>query len=135
MAYLFTKDLETGNTLIDTQHKQLFDAINKLLDACAKGMGRSEIEETLDFLSKYVYTHFHDEEQLQQKYKYPDYIAHKKYHDEYKETIKAIAEELKRDGASIIMVSKVNTLIASWLINHIKRQDTKLAAHIRSVGE
>ena len=28
MAYQMTKDLETGNTLIDTEHRQLFDAIN-----------------------------------------------------------------------------------------------------------
>ena len=33
MAYQMTKDLETGNTLIDTEHRQLFDAINGLLEA------------------------------------------------------------------------------------------------------
>ena len=35
MAYQFTKDLETGNALIDSQHKQLIQAINDLLDACS----------------------------------------------------------------------------------------------------
>ncbi|MEG0542614.1 MAG: hemerythrin, partial [Angelakisella sp.] len=33
MAYQFTKDLETGNPTIDTQHKQLIQAINDLLTA------------------------------------------------------------------------------------------------------
>ena len=33
--YKITKDLETGNQLIDTQHVQLFDAVNNLLDACS----------------------------------------------------------------------------------------------------
>ena len=36
MRYELTKDLLTGNALIDSEHKQLFDAINALLDACAQ---------------------------------------------------------------------------------------------------
>ncbi len=35
MAYVFTKDLETGNQLIDSEHRQLIDAINNLLTACS----------------------------------------------------------------------------------------------------
>ena len=37
MAYQFTKDLETGNRTIDSQHQQLIAAVNALLDACSKG--------------------------------------------------------------------------------------------------
>ena len=36
MRYELTQDLLTGNNLIDTEHKQLFAAINDLLDACAQ---------------------------------------------------------------------------------------------------
>ena len=35
MTYQITPDLLTGNTIIDGEHRQLFDAINALLDACA----------------------------------------------------------------------------------------------------
>ena len=35
MKYELTSDLMTGNSLIDAEHKQLFDAINDLMDACA----------------------------------------------------------------------------------------------------
>lgn len=35
--YEFTKRLETGNSIIDTEHKELILAVNKLLDACSKG--------------------------------------------------------------------------------------------------
>lgn len=33
MAYIWNKDLETGNAMIDQQHKQLIQCINDLLDA------------------------------------------------------------------------------------------------------
>ncbi|UQT48907.1 hypothetical protein M5E87_02180 [Flavonifractor plautii] len=37
MRYELTQDLLTGNQLIDSEHRQLFDAINALMDACAQG--------------------------------------------------------------------------------------------------
>lgn len=39
MKYELTKDLETGNALIDSEHRQLFAAINNLMDACAQAKG------------------------------------------------------------------------------------------------
>lgn len=131
MAYAFTKDLETGNAMIDQQHKQLIDAINALLDSCAKGKGRAEIQTTLDFLNNYVVKHFGDEEKLQLQSKYPDYTNHKKYHETFKQTVRDIDAEYKRDGATIVFVSKVNQSIAGWLLNHIKREDVKVAQHIK----
>lgn len=49
-----TKDLETGNTLIDSEHRQLFDMVNKLQDACSQGKGRAQIESSVKFLMDYV---------------------------------------------------------------------------------
>ena len=54
MRYELTQDLLTGNQLIDSEHRQLFDAINALMDACAQGAGRTKINETVQFLNSYV---------------------------------------------------------------------------------
>ena len=78
MAYQFTKDLETGNSVIDAEHKQLIDAVNALLDACAKGQGRTQLSTTANFLLNYTKKHFADEEAIQMKNRYPDYTRHKK---------------------------------------------------------
>ncbi|WP_349772443.1 hypothetical protein [Lacrimispora xylanisolvens] len=51
MAYAFTKDLETGNQLIDSEHRQLIDAINNLLTACSTGKGRAELANTTKFFT------------------------------------------------------------------------------------
>ena len=50
MKYELTKDLETGNAIIDGEHRELFRAVNALIDACGKGQGRSAMEPALKFL-------------------------------------------------------------------------------------
>lgn len=132
MAYLLTADLLTGNKSIDAQHQQLFDALNRLMDACAQGKGRAQIDETLKFLVDYVDRHFADEEKLQIAAKYPDYNQHHLYHETYKKTVREIAAEVSREGPTVTMVGKLNSAIAGWLINHIKREDVKMAAYLRS---
>ena len=131
MAYQLTKDLETGNALIDKEHRQLIDALNELLAACAKGQGRKEIAKTSQFLSDYTTKHFADEEKLQLQYRYPDYIQHKKYHEEFKLVVKELCNKLEQNGSSVQLVAELNTRLADWLMNHIKREDKKLAAFIR----
>ena len=132
MAYSWDKSLETGNTAIDAQHKSLINAINDLLAACGEGKGRGEVAKTLDFLQNYVIKHFGDEEKLQIKSNYPDYKEHRKKHEGFKEVVKEIAEEYNEKGTTIQLVAKVNTTMGRWLINHIKTEDKKVAAHIKS---
>lgn len=131
MAYTFTKDLETGNQLIDTEHRQLIDAINNLLNACASGKGRSELANITKFLQDYTAKHFSDEEKLQIQSKYPDYANHKRYHEDFKKVVAGICQKLDKDGPTVALVGEVNSTIAGWLINHIKKEDVKVAKHLK----
>lgn len=132
MAYNWTNDLLTGNTQIDNEHKEIIKAINDLLDACSKGKGRAEVEKTVKFLSSYTKTHFAHEEVLQMKSKYPDYVNHKKYHQHFIATVDDIQKKLLATGPSIALVGEINTKVANWIITHIKKEDVKVAAHIRN---
>lgn len=132
MAYIWNKDLETGNAMIDQQHKQLIQCINDLLDACSQGKGRDKIIETMEFLQSYTKKHFADEEALQRRSGYPDFTNHKRYHETFKKTVNDIMAEMKVSGPTVALVAKVNTSIASWFVNHIKTQDTKVAKHVQS---
>jgi hemerythrin-like metal-binding protein len=127
----WSADLETGNDLIDSQHKQLIEALGNLMDACSGGKGRSVLVETFDFLEGYTAKHFGDEESLQKQYNYPDYPNHKKLHDGFKRVVADIGRQLKKEGPTVALVGKVNANVAGWLINHIKHEDTKVAAHVR----
>ena len=132
MPFLWTNDLATGNQTIDFQHKQLFQAINNLLDACSQGKGRLQIDNTLIFLKNYTVKHFGDEEKLQQRFRYPDYQNHKKLHDDFTNTVNDLEVQLRSEGPSVSMVGKINFVIGSWLVNHIQKEDLRVAAHIRN---
>lgn len=59
-------------------------------------------------------------------------LEHKRYHEEYKRIVAGILNEFEQGGATVALVSKTNQAIAGWLLNHIKKEDVKVAAHIRS---
>jgi len=135
MAYAWSADLETGNNTIDGQHKQLIQAINNLLEACSKGQGRTQLSNTMKFLYDYTEKHFADEEKLQLASKYPDYQNHKVYHEGFKKVVRELAKELDEQGPTIVLVGKINSSIGGWLINHIKKEDVKVAKHIHESGK
>ncbi len=133
MAFVWSKDLETGNSIIDQEHRTLIDAINDLMSACAAGKGRVELEKTCRFLQDYTVKHFDHEEQLQRQSQYPDAVRHKQYHEEFKRVVKDLSDQLAKEGPTLALVGKVNSSIAGWLLNHIKREDVKVAAHLKNV--
>ena len=130
MKYELTKDLETGNAVIDREHRELFQAVNQLMDSCGKGQGRAMIMPSIQFLLSYVDKHFAHEEQLQQSCGYPGIVAHKAFHAEYKKTLKEIMDQIPEAGPSVADLGKLNRHIAV-LINHIRIEDKKLGAFLR----
>ena len=128
--YELTADLMTGNALIDTEHKQLFDAINALMDACSLGKGREKIMSTAQFLQSYVNKHFGDEEGLQVKSKYPNYPAHKQFHDGYKRQLDDTVQVLVAEGPTVKALGALNQIVGI-LVSHIRTEDKRLARHVR----
>ena len=130
MRYELTQDLETGNALIDKEHRELLKAVNDLLDACSKGEGRSSVQKTGSFLSNYVKIHFSHEEQLQQKNDYPEYTPHKAFHDKYRKDLNSVVEKIPADEASISDLAALNNQIGI-LISHIRFEDKKLGKFLQ----
>ncbi len=129
--YVFTKDLETGNSVIDKQHRELIEVINKLTSACLKAEGVQEISKTLSFLVGYTATHLADEERLQLSSNFSGYAAHKHKHDSFKETINTVYQEHKKNPTDMAIVTKITRMLGDWLINHIKKEDLIMAKHLR----
>lgn len=133
MAYVLTNDLKTGNELIDSEHEELFRAVNNLLDACNRGQGKDSIHSMADFLTFYVDKHFTDEQKLQQKYHYPDFVAHLAFHEGYKKDLKGIIDAFPPEGPGIGNLAALNSHIGK-LINHIKVDDKKLGQFLKNAG-
>lgn len=130
MRYELTKDLETGNAIIDKEHRELFQAVNQLLDACSAGKGRAAIQPAVKFLLDYVDRHFAHEEQLQQQQKYPNMANHKQFHEGYKRRLKEIANSIPMDSPSIGDLSKLNAHVG-LLVSHIRTEDKSLGAFLK----
>ena len=69
----FSENLITGNEMIDSQHKELIEKMNQLLESCENGNDKLTAVKTLDYLEDYTDYHFKAEEQLQRDIDYPGY--------------------------------------------------------------
>ena len=124
--------LETGCATVDNQHKQWIAAVNALFEAHQRSKGRKEVERTMAFLVAYTLKHFDDEEELQEKYGYPYCLAHKQNHAAFKAVAQDLSAALQRDGPTDEVISHVCATISRWMFHHIKQDDLKMAAYIRS---
>ena len=126
----FTENLATGNEMIDSQHKELIQKINDLLDSCEKSSDKVVAIKTLDFLSDYTEYHFNAEEQLQKDIEYPGYDKHKAQHEEFKTPVEELHEMLvEEEGPSPAFVAKVQENVINWLYTHIQGFDRSVAEY------
>lgn len=126
----FSENLVTGNELIDSQHKELIDRINKLLDSCELGAGMTAAVNTLDYLADYTDFHFGAEEELQKEIGYPDYDKHKAQHEGFKKTIQELDEMLREEeGPSPAFVERVEENVVKWFYTHIEGFDRSVAEY------
>ena len=132
MVYQWDVSLETGYEKVDKQHKQLVATLNSIIEASRDGKGSDEIFRTLDFLTSYTVMHFSDEEKLMVQYDYADYLVHKRYHDEFKVTVGNLTQRIVKEGPTEEMIRIVTTAIGDWLLNHIKGDDFRMAAYVKS---
>jgi hemerythrin len=130
MRAIFDESLVTGNEMIDSQHKELLDKINKLLDSCETGKDKLVAVKTLDYLADYTEFHFTEEEKLQSKIEYPGIEEHKKEHNKLRQVVKELYEMLEEEeGPSNAFVEQVNKNVIEWLYRHIKGFDRSVAEY------
>ncbi|MCI5900486.1 MAG: bacteriohemerythrin [Firmicutes bacterium] len=129
----FDKTLETGNELIDGQHKELIARVNKLTDSLETGREKNVAIQTLDFLMDYTEFHFQAEEKLQEEKGYPEIEAHKAQHAAFVKAVGELKEMLEEEeGPSDAFVEAVNKNVVEWLKNHIQICDKKVADFVKA---
>jgi hemerythrin len=124
----WTKDLESGITVIDDQHKRIVDFINELDDACRTG-NTDETNHVMEGLLNYTVTHFEFEERLQEKAGYQYLKAHQRIHELFMKKVAAFRE---RAGKGEDVAPELLILLQGWLVNHIKGEDRD---YVESVSE
>lgn len=131
MIFKWRENLSLGVEYIDDQHKEMFKHIHALYNACAEGKCKSEIITLIGFLQKYIIQHFADEEELQKKYNYPDYVAHKKDHELLANKVIDFAEQMKTENDVSKILIELNQLVIEWVKKHIFIADRNLAIFLK----
>ena len=119
--------------LIDSQHKMLFDIINKLYEACqeSEDSANEHFKKTISNVVSYISYHFSTEDQIMEKTAYPDHGTHKKHHVEFvHEILKHVASF--EDGKKHVPNQLVRFL-REWILSHIAFVDNKLGKFITNL--
>ena len=108
-------------SLIDEQHKKLFEIINKAIAAKQHSNNSKEIIEILKDISEYSQEHFETEENYMLKFNYPGYQHHNAEHyDFFTKTITCFDRVVNGDYH---ISNKLIEYLKQWLDNHIQGSD------------
>jgi len=135
MTLQWTEDLAVGNAVIDNQHRELFEIFNRFLQACHLPQGNDQLNELFGFLDRYVVLHFCEEEQLMEKYSYPDLSSHRKQHQEFIRRLGELRSELAKQGLTVSVLIHTNKALLYWLSSHIKQIDVTLGKYLAPLTE
>jgi hemerythrin len=116
--------LETGDKMIDEQHRSLFALANGLHEAVlAPERDPETVTDAIYRLSDYVVQHFADEEALMAAAGYPDVGVHRSLHDHLAgEVLKFTADWV--NGADVD-IETLAPFLTSWLQEHIRGEDKR----------
>lgn len=121
--FIWTDDLNTGDEIVDFQHKKLFGYLNILIMAANnKQTQPATIKNTIDALVEYTIIHFEDEEIVLENLGYPGLPQHQNWHKDF--AIKILNLQKRYNSGEDIIVELV-TLIKTWFVAHVKEEDMK----------
>jgi len=131
---VWSSQYTTGVPLVDSQHKVLFENINKLEELLhEQPIRREEVDRLLHFLDSYSTTHFHFEEQCMQRHNCSAHRENMCTHAEFRETLAVFKQEYLEQGPTVALLSKLHAMMSSWIHNHVLNVDVKLRSAVTNV--
>lgn len=130
----WTENFETGNTLLDAQHRMLITYINRLEPFTRiTNPSREELDlfmRVLEFLENYALTHFKDEEECMQRFKCPAYRDNKQAHSEFLDFYRGFIRRMQLQGCRPELIKELHEACVIWIQRHILRIDIQLKASL-----
>jgi hemerythrin len=124
--------LETGDAIVDDQHRSLYALVNDLNADTLLGRNPALAEVELERILRYATEHFATEESLMQLSAYPRTAAHSAVHREFAEQATGmVAAHLEGHGPTLQDLAE---FMQSWLDSHIRDEDQPLIEHVRAAG-
>lgn len=128
--YRWREDYETGDGLIDSQHRELLKLSNLLMEAAAKGRSRDILKDAFKALFNYTRKHFSEEEAFWEKCGLSTQAEHRQMHRD----LVAELDKLWSDE-TLDFVETTGGELTAWvqnrLIVHMKRIDRKAVEEVK----
>lgn len=125
------ESLKIGIPLIDLQHQQLLDQMDRLTEAMQNRKSLGEIRSILKFLDMYVETHFSYEEQCMHINKCPVANRNKAAHEYFKTSLKSINVQIEQQiYNSDRLIDWINKELKDWFVKHIQGIDLQLTPYV-----
>lgn len=127
MALITWTEAEHGTKVgfIDTEHKELFDLLNKVYDDATGGAERVQVGNSLDALITFVVNHFAHEEKEMIAANYNGYDAHKEEHTKLLDVCGGLQTAFHAGEAEVTV--EVGNMVKDWLDSHIPTFDAATA--------
>lgn len=131
MNATWNDSLNIGIPLLDLQHKQLIDQMDKLLEAMGSQKETQELKSILGFLNMYVNNHFSYEQSCMELYKCPVSCQNKMAHTKFLKTLEEVQWQLGRKENIDQISIKIKRELLDWFVSHIKSIDTRLTPYVQ----
>jgi hemerythrin-like metal-binding protein len=131
MAFEWDGTLETGDPLVDQQHRRIHELVGELERAEDTP---AELMRVLDHLAVHVDTHFATEERLMVAQAYPQELAdaHRAEHAALTQSTRAIIVSFRK--GELRSLAPVLEFLRGWLANHVHKCDLQLIEYCRARG-
>lgn len=126
MSIVWRDEMSTGLAWQDEQHKELVLKINQLLEALDSHSAPSVVKGLIDFLGEYAMKHFHAEEKYMLEHNCSTSPQHRKCHSEFIATWTELRSMYASQGASTMVVLKLQQFLRTWLIDHMLTMDKEM---------
>jgi len=126
----FEPNMRVGIDVLDNQHKSLIEALNRLMDALWDGKGREEVCNSIKFLLDYTVTHFSDEEEWMERYRFPELEGHKLIHRQFVERVQGLAKACSEGTITSDLAISTFYDTWDWLKDHILKTDKRYGKFI-----
>jgi hemerythrin-like metal-binding protein len=122
-----------GIKIIDEQHRDLVETVNKLYDSIYKNSASEEIDDAFKHLMDYAEHHFGTEERFFEEFGYEGKKDHVAEHDKFREELERLKAQIGKMSNEKLAV-EVLTVLEGWLEIHVKDMDQKYVACFKEHG-
>jgi hemerythrin len=128
----WSDEYSVGNRLLDQQHRQLMETLNRLIDQPQATVDSELVGDALSELTRFAVEHFREEQRAMEVCGYPDIEEHKRQHEEFRQKIVqcCMATTLHIEAVPRDLL----LYLRDWMQHHVLNEDMKYKSYLAEQG-